>query len=502
MDAPNELSSQWQNPRDILSVLLLIGGDIVQKAIAQLHGVYIEPAKGWPRVYLTPVAFSFGWVGYAVTSLTSVIGDKQLMPANPDSHSILINCDTGYTRINRSWLLGRIMRDHELAVEASPGPEAAKLEDPQHRNVVPPRPISLRIDIFEIDGESRLAIDHVWVLGWLTMAVQLAISIIPWVLYSDWAVFLVGTTGTVLALLTGGLRQWSIEKWPGRRLNPLESRAKSKSGGLKAKSPLPGVGLVSTVAEDISGMEKGQSGRPMAPEALTTTLPPLPSHPPELKSNPGPSGRRPKTKIVCLTRGNGHRHAQILICSGSTWDLESLATSRTDSLPETPWCLAALAVLWVGLLISVSGLASSTWFLILIGGLGTLQNIYAASAPRSPESLGLRMKPFAERPTILGLPIDERKFWYDPDSAEPSDDEGVMPDDPLVRKKPHLEPWETAGVRGAIRELEKTIPKAGMALMPEFFPAVWKVDRERYRDKKEARFWRWMYKRPRREDRE
>ena len=32
----NTFKSQWSNPGDILSLLLLIGGDIVQKAIAQL----------------------------------------------------------------------------------------------------------------------------------------------------------------------------------------------------------------------------------------------------------------------------------------------------------------------------------------------------------------------------------------------------------------------------------------------------------------------------------
>ncbi|KAI1738449.1 hypothetical protein F4680DRAFT_467402 [Xylaria scruposa] len=465
MDPSNELSRQWQNPRDILSLLLLVGSDIVQKAIAQLHAVYMEPAKGWPRIYLTPV-------GYAVTSLTSVIGDKRLMPANPDSHSIDINFDTGYARINRSWLLGRILRDHELAVEAYPGPEAAKLKDPQQR-------ISLRIDIFEHKGESKLAIDH------------LVIPIIPWVLYGDWAVFLVAAAGTALALVTGSLRQWNIEKWPGRRLNPPEDLAESESDGSKAKSPLATVGPVPVMAESIPDMERGQSDR-IAPDTA----------PPQPKSDSRSSRRRSKTEIVCLTRGNGHRHVQILIGSGSTWDLESLATATTDTLPETPWCLVALAILWVGLLISVSGLESYTWFLILVGGLGTLQNIYAASAPRRPESLGLRMRPFAERPTILGLPIDEKKLWLQPGTEELSDDEGVAPDDPLVREKPYLEPCQTAGVRGAIRELEKTILKAGIALMPEFFPAVWKLDRERYRDKKETRFWRWMYKRPGKEDRE
>ena len=59
------LASQWQNPNDVLSVLLILGPDIVQKAIAQLAG----------RA-LTPVAFSFGWVAYSVSALLSVFGGK------------------------------------------------------------------------------------------------------------------------------------------------------------------------------------------------------------------------------------------------------------------------------------------------------------------------------------------------------------------------------------------------------------------------------------------
>src|SRR4051812_48642695 len=49
------LLQQYDNPSEVLSILLLIGGDIVQKAIAQLVG----------RWRVTPAAFSFGWVSYA-----------------------------------------------------------------------------------------------------------------------------------------------------------------------------------------------------------------------------------------------------------------------------------------------------------------------------------------------------------------------------------------------------------------------------------------------------
>lgn len=45
----DELKQQWIRPTDVLSVLLLLGGEIVNRALAQLAGGAI-----------TPVAFSFG----------------------------------------------------------------------------------------------------------------------------------------------------------------------------------------------------------------------------------------------------------------------------------------------------------------------------------------------------------------------------------------------------------------------------------------------------------
>ena len=45
-------------------------------------------------------------------------------------------------------------------------------------------------------------------------------------------------------------------------------------------------------------------------------------------------------------------------------------------------------------------------------------------------------------------------------------------------------------VWGAIQELEKTFPKAGVALMQEFFPALDKYKPERYRTNAEKKFWK------------
>lgn len=59
------LQSQWHNPSDILSVLLLLGPEIVQSAIAQVAGRTIAP-----------VAFSFGWTAYAFKALLGTIGGR------------------------------------------------------------------------------------------------------------------------------------------------------------------------------------------------------------------------------------------------------------------------------------------------------------------------------------------------------------------------------------------------------------------------------------------
>lgn len=62
---PDYLVAQWYSPSDTLSVLLLLGPDIVLRAVAQLAGRAV-----------TPVAFSFGWVAYAVNALLSTVGGK------------------------------------------------------------------------------------------------------------------------------------------------------------------------------------------------------------------------------------------------------------------------------------------------------------------------------------------------------------------------------------------------------------------------------------------
>jgi len=100
----DQLSAQWSSPSDALSLLLLIGGDIVQKALAK--------TAGGP---LTPICFSFGWVSYAFTSFFAVLGDGRLLPP-PDYPVKVSNLKSGYVRENQNFVIGRILRDHEIRV--------------------------------------------------------------------------------------------------------------------------------------------------------------------------------------------------------------------------------------------------------------------------------------------------------------------------------------------------------------------------------------------------
>ena len=95
-----KLRSQWVNPNDILSLLLLVGGDVIQQALAQQSG----------DRFPTPVVFSFGWVAYAFTTLLATVGDDRLMPSPPaSSSSIVMSTNYGHARTNTSWILNRFV---------------------------------------------------------------------------------------------------------------------------------------------------------------------------------------------------------------------------------------------------------------------------------------------------------------------------------------------------------------------------------------------------------
>ncbi|KAI4267790.1 MAG: hypothetical protein L6R38_008093 [Xanthoria sp. 2 TBL-2021] len=311
-----QLRFQWGNPREVLSLLLLVGGDIVQKAIAQLVGPAFRLPGSSVRLSIPPVAFSFGWVAYSFSNLLAAFGDMKLMPL-VERPSLLVSCSNGFVRDNQSWILSRLLRDHELRHEINSQGEGMGGKEE-----------SIRIDIFSLGPAAGPDCDLVWLIGWVTIVVQLVISIIPWISYGQWGISLVTLSGIVLAAITGAMPQWTQEKWSASILE--------------------------------------------------------------------------RDKVTCLTRGNGNRHVMVFVGSMGSWNLEVLATGRPNPRPQTRWLSLILAFLWTCLLISVSGIENHTWYLLGIGGIGMLQNLFAAGTPRSPAAANLHLTRFLRAPTIIG----------------------------------------------------------------------------------------------------
>ena len=179
---------QWREPRDIFSLLLIIGGEIIQKAIAQLSG---------GPYWVTPVAFSFGWVSYSLLAVIQVLGDGTLMP-EPDTQCLLVNVDKGWTRQNYSWILSRILRDWREEHEDTKHALEVSICSASKRKARVPHP------------------DWIWKLGVVVIIVQVGIAIIPIFIDGTWAILIITLIGTLLALSQASLPQWALEKWSAR----------------------------------------------------------------------------------------------------------------------------------------------------------------------------------------------------------------------------------------------------------------------------------------------
>lgn len=318
----HEFTEQWQNPSDVFSVLLILGGDVVARALAQLAGSGI-----------TPVAFSFGWVAYAVTAVVSAIGENKLMPL-PDCQCKIINTKTGYVRDNSSWIIGRVVRDFESWMDGGNrnGPihscvermidekwSVLRASDP---TVKRPSQTGLCVSVFKAlparPGHLR---PSSYILGLATIVFQLFVAAIPCFLFGDWSILLITALGMILALLNGSLSQWAKEKW---------------------------------------------------------------------------ACRRNSNKTVVLTRGNGSQHAIVIMADGRGLDLEDLAAGPTNvnvsASYTTRITVFGLAACWILLLVTAAGIQQNTWFLLAVGTIGIVQNIFVAGWRRCPEDFGMPLE--------------------------------------------------------------------------------------------------------------
>lgn len=331
----HQLSAQWTNPSDVLSLLLIIGGDIVQTALAQTAG-------GW----ITPVCFSFGWVAYSFSTLVHVLGDGRLLPP-PDFPVKVFNLKTSYVRENKNWVVGRILRDNELFLN----------KKHQHAGN------GIRISIYralgrELGQETKnLSTERLWVLVTL---LQIGISAIPLGLDGEWGVFLVTCSGIAASFLAGALPQWRIEKVPIKRQS--RSHIALTSGNASRDIMIIfGAGQ----ALDLEELSAGESPRcDRIWESIRLFSDPVKPQGDKL-STYSDNKRRRKTKMY-------------------------------NGLPVGLWftriATFCQVVFWLALLITVAGLKSHSWYLVAVGSVGMLQNAMLAAAARRPDRRGLPLE--------------------------------------------------------------------------------------------------------------
>jgi hypothetical protein len=199
-EASDLFQDQFTNPKEIMAIMLLIGGDVIQRAIAQL--------VGGTNATFTPVAFSFGWVTYAFSSVANAVGDGTFLP-QPEYPSIVVNASSGDRRDNQSWALGRLNRDLELEIESRYS--EAELGS------------GLIVSVFKAvpDGPSSAAHqprrDWLWWSFSVVWICQFVLAGLPIMHSSNWSIILVMTAGNLLAVITASLPALSAEKYQGRK---------------------------------------------------------------------------------------------------------------------------------------------------------------------------------------------------------------------------------------------------------------------------------------------
>ncbi|KAJ5593841.1 uncharacterized protein N7459_000049 [Penicillium hispanicum] len=319
-----EFLAQWKNPSDVFSVLLILGGDVINRALAQLAGTGI-----------CPVTFSFGWVAYAVSAVTAAVGENRLMPA-PDCSCKVINAKSMYSRDNQSWIIGRLVRDFDswrdpeihskleemLERKWEENQEAAERKAPgSGQHLSRPDQAGLCVSIYRAEDANPgfQGRDLAYYSGFIVAVLQMGVAAIPCGIWRDWSILFITACGIFLSFMMGSLPQWTKEKWACRKDNVK--------------------------------------------------------------------------KTLVLVRGNGCQHAIVIRCQGRGLDLEDLATGpinvEVNTSLFTRAVIIGLAFLWILLLVTASGIQQNTWFLLAVGGLGILQNIFVAGRARDPAAFGV-----------------------------------------------------------------------------------------------------------------
>jgi hypothetical protein len=281
------------------------------------------------RVYI------LGWVAYSINALVSAVGENKLMPA-PDCECIAINGKSGYFRSNSSWILGRMVRDYESWMDGKIKEKVdevidkrwAQLKDEasEKRKPAPERPTQAGLCVSIYKPTPNAIVGE---------PVYDKVSLCGFAV----AIFQLG----MASIPCGLFGDWGI--------------------------------FMITVCGIV----------------LSSVMASLP----QWKNEKWACRRLPEdsNKTVAFTRGNGSQHAIVIVGSEDFLDLEDLASGQTNVdvsvSTTTRVAVAGLALLWILLLITAAGLKQNTWFLLAVGGVGILQNVFVAGRRRHPRDSGI-----------------------------------------------------------------------------------------------------------------
>lgn len=348
-----ELASQWINPGDVSTILLALGGDVVQKAFSQ----------GTGKVYV-PVCFSFGCVAYAFIALVGIIGDGRLL-SPPDYPCKLFNLRSGYHLESKSFVLSRLLRDLEAI-------ESRNTDGDEDTNGdYDPNGYALRISVFEAtwNGNDRTQFSWSWIhlVGFIVTLLQFTLAAIPVIVNRTWSVLLITAAGTVLVQWTGLLPQWRAEKLPNRQRSP-EIYALTSGNGSREVMVILGYGRCLDL-ESLAASQSPRNGRPWEKFRWLSK--------PQQGYNKEPSIPRRNTFLRKAKKCN---------------------TGLFQGFPVgfiiTQVSCGCLSVLWLLLLVNVSAgsMFPESWCLIGVGALGMFQNAWLAARELSPEMRNIPLK--------------------------------------------------------------------------------------------------------------
>lgn len=269
INVSSQIIAQWSQPSDILSLLLLVGGDVIQRALAQQAGGH-NPLP-------TPVVFSFGWVAYTFLGLLAAVGDKTFLPS-PEFPAVVFSTQWGYHRTNNSWVVARLLRDYEelwMPTEVK-NKLAAMLAQASPPGAPKRKKAGLCVSVFQASSKPGAEAgvprrDLLWYGGYFVAALQLGIAVIPWIRKGVWEIFAITMLGTALAFLTASLPHWTEEKWTCNR-NSRKTFVLTRGNGAQHAIAIVGAGR-SLDFEDLatSSSERLSSsvGKPLINAALT-----------------------------------------------------------------------------------------------------------------------------------------------------------------------------------------------------------------------------------------